>query len=231
MHRDVYPSGATGTGPGVSARIGPADTRPRTVTTVWVVEDHPRTRNEVQSLIEGADGMTCPRAFESGEGLVTALRSEWGPDVAIMDIGLPGMSGIEATAELKRRSPGTEVVMLTVHEDFDRVFRAFQAGAISYLDKSATDEEILRAIRVAPKGGSVMTPPIARRFLSMFQQVQSAVWAYQLSPEDTDILSGLVSGKSMDEIGEELGLKRGDLESRLRMVHAKLHVNHAFPPK
>jgi serine/threonine protein kinase len=199
--------------------------------TVWVVEDVSDTRADVKNLIDSAEGMACPKAVGSGEALIEALRSDWAPDVVIMDIGLPGMTGIEATSLLKRSWPGTEVIMLTVHEDFDRVFQAFQAGAISYLDKSASDGEILRAIRVAPRGGSVMTPPIARRFLSMFKQVQSAVWAYQLSPEDVDVLSGLVGGKGMEEIGEHLGLGPDDLEARLRMVHAKLHVNHAFPPK
>ena len=76
-----------------------------------------------------------------------------------------------------------------------------------------------------------MTPPIARRFLAMFQQVQSSVWAYQLSPEDMEVLSGLVGGKGMEEIGERLGLSQDDLETRLRLVHAKLHINHQFPQK
>lgn len=225
--RDRARVGEPGTAPGKASRPGRRDEE----ITVWVVEDVPGTRADVQALIDAAQGLSCPLALESGEALQDALRTHWAPDVVIMDIGLPGMNGIEATAELKRSWPGTEVIMLTVHEDFDRVFQAFQAGAISYLDKSASDEEILRAVREAPRGGSVMTPPIARRFLSMFNQFQSAVWAYQLSDEDVDLLSGLVGGKGMQEIAQHLELSPKELEARLRMVHAKLHINHAFPPK
>ncbi len=199
--------------------------------TVWIVEDSPDTRSDVQALLQTASGMVCPFAFESGEAFLEALQRHWAPDVVIMDIGLPGMSGIEATTRLKRSWPGTEVVMFTVHEDFDRIFQAFQAGAISYLDKTASDEEILRAIREAGRRGSVMTPPIARRFLSLFRQFQNQVTAYQLSAEDVDLLSGLVGGKGMDEIGRQLGLRPEALEARLSLVHAKLHANQDLPPR
>ncbi len=199
--------------------------------TVWIVEDSADIRADVQGLVQRGEGMVCPMAFESGEAFLEALKSHWAPDVVIMDIGLPGMSGIETTSRLKRSWPGTEVVMFTVHEDFDRIFQAFQAGAVSYLDKTASDEEILRAVREAGKRGSVLTPPIARRFLSLFKQFQSAAGAYQLSPEDVDLLSGLVGGKRMEEIGEHLGLNPSALESRLSLVHAKLHANRDLPLK
>jgi len=199
--------------------------------TVWIVEDSADTRVDIQRLIQSVDGIICPLTFESGEECLEALKQHWAPDVVIMDIGLPGMSGIETTTRLKRSWPGTEVVMFTVHEDFDRIFQAFQAGAVSYLDKTASDEEILRAIRVAGKRGSVLTPPIARRFLSLFQQFQKAMSAYQLSPEDVDLLSGLVGGKGMDEIAQHLGLNAEALESRLSVVHAKLHANQDLPLK
>ncbi|MFH1609085.1 MAG: response regulator transcription factor, partial [Candidatus Bipolaricaulota bacterium] len=215
---------------GRGAPISESSTNAHPVT-VWIVEDSADTRNDLQRLIQSAEGMDCPLAFESGEACLEALRAHWAPDVVIMDIGLPGMTGIETTTRLKRSWPGTEVVMFTVHEDFDRIFRAFQAGAISYLDKTASDEEILRAIRVAGKKGSVLTPPIARRFLSLFKQFQSAISAYQLSPEDVDLLSGLVGGKGMDEIARHLGLTPEALETRLSLVHAKLHANHDLPVK
>jgi serine/threonine protein kinase/DNA-binding CsgD family transcriptional regulator len=193
--------------------------------TVWIVEDSPDTRSDIQALVEQAEGMTCPVTFESGEAFLEALRTHWAPDVVIMDIGLPGLSGIDTTARLKRSWPGTEVIMFTVHEDFDKIFQAFQAGAISYLDKAASDAEILRAIRVADKRGSVLTPPIARRFLSMFQSLHSAVGAYHLSREELDLLSGLVGGRDMEEIARDLGLNPGEVEARLSLVHGKLHAN------
>jgi DNA-binding NarL/FixJ family response regulator len=147
-----------------------------------------------------------------------------------MDIGLPGTDGIEATAQLKSSWPGTEVIMLTVHDDHDRIFRAFEAGASSYLAKTATDAEILRAVRSAPRGGSVMTPQVARRFLSMFKQVQNVADAYQLSPDDAGLLSDLVSGRSAEEIAAERSMDPDDMRIRLRLIHAKLHVNCAVRP-
>lgn len=198
---------------------------------VWIVEDQPGPRAEVKALLDGADGISCEAVFPSGEALMDALKAEWPPDVVVMDIGLPGMSGIEATASLKRSWPGTEVIMLSVHEDYDRVFNAFQAGAISYLDKGASQQEILKAIRLAPRGGCVMTPPIARRVRSMFNQTQDAAWAYRLSPEELSLLSGLTEGQEMEEIAAALGLSRDAVEKRMRLVHAKLHVNHDFSTK
>ncbi len=198
------------------------------VVKVWIVEDQPGPRAEVKALLDGADDISCEAVFPTGEALMDALKTGWPPDVVVMDIGLPGMSGIEATASLKRSWPGTEVIMLSVHEDYDRVFHAFQAGAISYLDKGASQEEILKAIRLAPRGGCVMTPPIARRVRSMFNQTQDAAWAYRLSPEELSLLSGLTEGKEMEEIGASLGLGVDAVEKRMRLVHAKLHVNHDF---
>jgi DNA-binding NarL/FixJ family response regulator len=216
---------------GGSERRGGDATGTATPITVWIVEDSADTRSDVRALVQRAEGMSCPLAFESGEDCLAALQCHWAPDVVIMDIGLPGMSGIEATAHLKRSWPGTEVVMFTVHEDFDRLFQAFQAGAISYLDKTASDGEILRAIREAGHRGCVMTPPIARRFLSLFTQLRNQVTAYQLSAEDVDLLSGLTEGKGMDEIGLRLGLGPEALEARLSLVHAKLHANQGFSPR
>lgn len=196
---------------------------------VWVVEDQPGPRAEIKALLDRAEGVACPRAFESGEALMDVLKTDWPPDVVVMDIGLPGMSGIDATERLKRSWPGTHVVVLSVHEDFDRVFKAFQAGAISYLDKGASEGEILRAVRLAPRGGCVMTPPIARRVRSMFSQAPEASWAYRLSGEDTELLSQLAEGRQVEDIAERLGLDVEAVEARMRLVHAKLHVNQGLP--
>jgi serine/threonine protein kinase len=193
---------------------------------VWIVEDHQVYREDVQGVIDGEEDLVCSLAVGSAEEMVDALQERWAPDVVLMDINLPGsMNGIEATAHLKRSSPGTEVIMLTIHEDLDTIFEAFEAGAISYLAKTETDDEIVRAIRAAPKGGSVMTPHVARRFLRMFKQVQRVSEAYQLSPEESDLLTDLASGKTAEQIAEERSLGQTSFDSRMRLIHAKLHAN------
>jgi serine/threonine protein kinase len=196
-------------------------------TSVWIVEDHPDYRADVQSVLDEEGDLVCSMVFGSAEEMIASLNEHWAPDVVLMDIGLPGMDGIEATAQIKSSWPGTEVIMLTVHDDHDRIFRAFEAGAISYLAKRATDDEILRAVRAAPRGGSVLTPQVARRFLGMFKQVQSVAGAYHLSPEDAELLSDLVSGKSAEGIAKERSMELDALRIRLRLIHAKLHVNCA----
>jgi DNA-binding NarL/FixJ family response regulator len=135
---------------------------------VAVVEDNPGLRRSLQRLLAHAPGLKCVGAWERAEAAldqITLLK----PDVVLMDINLPGMSGIEATARVKADSPNTQIVMVTVYEDTDSIFRALKAGACGYLLKRASSQEIIEAIRDVQVGGSPMTSEIARKVVRAFQ--------------------------------------------------------------
>ena len=149
--------------------------------TVWIVEDNPEFRDTVQELVDSADDLSAPHTFSSGEALFEFLNSSFAPDLILFDIGLPGMSGIDAVGRIRDVSPNTQMVMLTIHEDNDRIFEAICAGACGYLLKVATPDDILRSIREALRGGAPMTPQIARRVLNLFTQVRAPKYDYDLT--------------------------------------------------
>lgn len=203
----------------------PFQSGPKQTATVWLIEDSDDYRNTVQELIDGQADLSCPETFSSGEALFAALNGRFAPEVILMDIGLPGMSGIEAVQRLKVTSPATHVIMLTIHEDDDRIFQAVCAGASGYLLKIAGPDAVLEAIRDVLKGGAVMTPQIARRVLNMFTQSHAPRWDYQLTPRELDVLSELVKGNTKDEIAKALFVSYHTVDTHVRNIYAKLHVN------
>ena len=154
--------------------------------TVWLVEDRAEFRETVQELLTAAPDILCPHSFETAEELFSHLNDHFAPEVILMDIGLPGMSGIDAVRRLSRVTPATQVVMLTIHDDSDRIFEAICAGATGYLSKAAPGEELLRGVRDVCRGGAAMTPHIARRVLDIFSQVYAPKWDYQLTDREKD---------------------------------------------
>lgn len=193
--------------------------------TVWVVEDHDEFRQTVQDLIDSRAGMQCPEAFASCEDLFAALRTEFAPEVVLMDIELPGgMSGIEGVQQLKAISPATHVIMLTIHEDNDRIFNAVCAGASGYLLKTSSTDKIFEAVEEACKGGVVMTAQIARRVLNMFTQRNAPRRDYGLTEREKEVLQHLVEGKTKKEIAEVLYRSYHTIDTHMRNIYAKLHV-------
>lgn len=191
---------------------------------VWVVEDNTEFRSTLQHLISSRAGLICPEALGSCEALFTLLNQSFAPDVILMDIGLPGMSGIEGVERLKRISPATQVIMLTIHEDNDTIFKALCAGASGYLLKTAEPARIFEAIVESRYGGTVMTPQIARRVLSMFTQLNTPQWDYGLSDRERDVLQLLVSGLTKQKIADALFLSYHTIDTHMRNIYAKLHV-------
>jgi DNA-binding NarL/FixJ family response regulator len=149
------------------------------------------------------------------------------PDVLLMDIGLPGISGIETVERLRRRHPGSRVLMLTVHEDNDRIFDALCAGACGYLSKSASPDEVAQAVRDVVGGGSAMTPQIARRVIDMFAQLHAPQHDYGLTDRELDVLRELARGKSKKRIAGDLHLSVHTVDTHLRSVYQKMHVSTA----
>jgi DNA-binding NarL/FixJ family response regulator len=192
--------------------------------TVAVVEDNAGLRRSLERLLRCAPGLRCVGAWADGEtalAQVAALQ----PDVVLMDINLPGMSGIECTAALKRLCPRSHVIMVTVYEDTESIFRALQAGACGYLLKRAPSAEILEAIAEVRHGGAPMTGEIARRVVEAFQMPASADAAtVVLSSREHELLALLSKGFSNKEIADKLDIAYQTVKVHLKHIYEKLHV-------
>jgi RNA polymerase sigma factor (sigma-70 family) len=206
------------------------------VITVALVEDDPLIRESLAVLINGASGFACVAAFATAEDALACLP-RLQPEVVLMDINLPRMSGIECVARLKTASPGTQIVMLTMYEDDDAVFDSLAAGASGYLLKRTPHLQILEAISDVHLGGSPMTGSIARRIVESVQRTQtearqaarqageSQAGLAQVSAREREVLTFLAQGYRYKEIAEVLGLKVETVRTHLRRIYEKLHVS------
>lgn len=194
--------------------------------TVWIVEDSVMFRDTLRDLIDRSERMRCPRAFGDGGGALAVLaEGRELPRLILMDIALPGMSGIECTRRIRQHYPSIPVVMLTVHQTNDRIFEAICAGAAGYLLKSATREEILRGIENVLDGGGAMDRQIARRVLEMFSRMATPHADYGLTEREREILQHLVDGLTKQQIAERLALSPHTVDGHVRNIYTKLHVN------
>jgi DNA-binding NarL/FixJ family response regulator len=193
---------------------------------VWAVEDNTTFRNAVIQEINDSEGMRCDEAFSSCEALLEALQKGPGPDVILLDIRLPGLSGLEAISAVKAKSPETEILMLTTFDDQDRIFKALCAGASGYLLKTAS-ADIPAAIREAVDGGAPLSPPIARSVLQLFSQLGPTPSDYHLTPRETSVLELMVKGMIKKEIAERLQVSYHTVDGHLRKIYRKLHVNNS----
>ena len=190
-----------------------------------IVEDKRRTREGLRALIDGSEGFVCLGAWGSME---EALAAEWTPPLHVMlvDLGLPGMSGIEGIPLLRRRSPETALVVLTVYEDNDRVFRALCAGATGYLLKNTAPARLMEGIDSAVHGGSPMSPEIARQVVELFRKFQPPEKAqYNLTPHELRLLRLLVEGRSYKTAAFELGVSINTIAFHIQNIYGKLQVH------
>ena len=194
---------------------------------VWVVEDSALFRDTLCDLIDRSDRVRCARTFGDGDSALAALAEGHDlPQLVLMDIALPGMSGIDCTRAIRKRNPSISVVMLTVHQSNDRIFKAICAGASGYLLKSATRDEILQAVVNVLDGGGAMDRQIARRVLEMFSQMATPQTDYGLTGREREILELLVDGRTKNEIAGRLGLSPHTIDGHVRSIYTKLHVNN-----
>ena len=191
---------------------------------VALVEDKPEVRENWSRLINSFDGFSCVRVCASAED---ALRSIPGanPDVVLMDIFLPRMSGIECTSRLKELMPKVRIIILTAVEDDELVFMALQAGADGYLLKRTKPEDLRTALVDVLGGGAPMTSEIARRVVESFRRpTKPRTAAVQLSAREEEVLILLSKGYSNKEIAEQLSLSVETIGSHLKHIYEKLHV-------
>jgi DNA-binding NarL/FixJ family response regulator len=192
---------------------------------IWIVEDHASFRHTLIRVLNAADGLQCPCAFESCEQVLAATAPDGTPDLVLLDVGLPGMSGLDGIRLIKQRYPGTIIVILTVFEDDDKVFAAICAGAAGYLLKTSSGADITQAVRDALAGGSPMNPRIARRVLDMFSKLVPKQSDYGLSEREKEILQLMVTGLIKKEIADRLTLSVHTVDTYLRRIYEKLEVN------
>lgn len=190
---------------------------------VWIVEDHAALRATLAEVLEEA-GTGRTAAFSScEEALAAPVPPE--PGAIVLDLGLPGLSGIEGARLFKERFPEVEILVFTVFDDRERIFEAICAGASGYLLKSEPPERIAEAVREVLAGGSPMTPEIARRLVERFSRLRPAEAEAQLSDRETEVLRCLVDGLAKKEIAERLDLSVHTVDNYVRRIYRKLHVN------
>ena len=193
-------------------------------TRVAIVEDIANIRAELIELISGAGELELACVAASGEEALTAIPPTT-PDVVLMDIGLPGISGVECVQQLKELLPETEFMMLTVFEDHELVYASLQAGATGYLVKGLAPERLLEMIRELRAGGSPMSSSIARRVVQrLLRPEASAVPESQLSLREEEILRMLASGQRYKEIADGLGLSVHTVRTHIHRIYRKLQA-------
>ena len=192
---------------------------------VTVIEDQPDLRDGLALLINGSEDCRCTQAFGSMEEALLETDPE-PPDVVLLDIGLPGMSGIEGVRMLKQRYPQLLVLMLTVYGDDQRIFEAMCAGACGYLLKTTPPDRLLDCLREVVAGGAPMSPEVARRVIELFRQFHPPQHAScNLSPQETRLLRLLGEGHHYKTAATELGISVHTVRFHLRSIYSKLEVH------
>ena len=196
---------------------------------VWLVEDNEIYRRGLVRSIESTAGMTCSGEFEIAEAALDKLGGQETPDVILLDVGLPGMDGLAALERIREGSPSSRVVILTVFDDSDKIFKAVCSGANGYLLKTASGDEVVDAIRQAAQGGAPMGAGVAARVLTLFAKLAQARATepsdYGLSPRETEVLALMADGLVNKEIASQLGVSVHTVTNHIRSIYAKLHVN------
>ncbi len=193
-------------------------------TTVAIVEDSRIVRESLVDYVHTDPDVRCVCACATAEEALR-LIPKWQPDVVLMDIRLPNLSGIECTAQLKELLPQVQIIMVTVYEDTDRIFNSFRVGACGYLLKRCSPAELIAAIREVRHGGVPMTREIARKVIASFQKpLTTATQVENLSPREQEILELVSQGFANKHIAQRLGVSDGTIRWHLRHVYDKLHV-------
>jgi DNA-binding NarL/FixJ family response regulator len=190
---------------------------------VAIIEDHDDFREGLYQILQGTAGFRCVGRYASIEDGVPRMPAT---DVVLLDIHLPGKSGIEGLGLIKQKHPKAQVIMLTVYEDDTNIFRAIQAGADGYLLKKTPPARLLQAIEEAAAGGMPMTPFVARQAVAMLKRrVPSEKEMVQFTPRETEILALLTEGLNYTMVGERLFISLDTVRNHIRHIYEKLHVH------
>lgn len=197
----------------------------RRVIRVAVVEDDRPLRETLKAFIEDADGFSCVGSFGNGETALAEIP-RLKPDVVLMDIGLPGKSGIECAQALKRTLPETHIVMHTVYDEGDFLFNALKAGASGYLLKRTTGNRLLEALREACDGGMPFTRQMAQQVQDYFRRLgRSMNELGSLAPREAETLRHLADGLAYKQIADRMQISLETVRQYVKAIYTKLHVN------
>ena len=192
---------------------------------VAIIEDHHKFRECLEFLLNHTAGYRCVGSFRSMEEALEKIKFEL-PDVALVDIGLPGMSGVEGVRVLKERYPALLMLMNTVYDDDERIFQALCAGASGYLLKKTPPVKLLESLQEAIAGGAPMSPEVAQRVLALFRDIRPPERGdYQLTPHELRLLKLLVEGHSYKTAAAQLGVSVKTISFHLQKIYEKLQVH------
>jgi DNA-binding NarL/FixJ family response regulator len=192
---------------------------------VAIIEDHHKFREALEFLLNHTPGYQCVGSFRSMEEALEKIKFEL-PDVALVDIGLPGMSGVEGVRILRERYPNLLTLMNTVYDDDERIFQALCAGASGYLLKKTPPAKLLESLQEAIAGGAPMSPEVARRVLALFRDIRPPKQEdYQLTPHELRLLKLLVEGHSYKTAATQLGVSVKTISFHLQKIYEKLQVH------
>jgi len=196
---------------------------------VSIVEDDAKLRETLERYLKAQPGFHCASTYPNAEAALADLPRVR-PDVVLMDINLPGMDGIECVTKLRVAMPALKIIMLTVFEEDDQVFRALSSGAFGYLVKSSRPAKIVEAIREVYAGGSPMSGNIARKVVQLFQTQAAAKAATRaetdsLSAREVEVLQALSKGHTYKQIASDLGISLGTVRTYIQRIYEKLHVH------
>ena len=192
---------------------------------VGIIEDNKKIRQLMQRYLDMQEDMSCPVATESVEEMLDYLTTYPHPNVLLMDIQLPGMSGIEGMKIIQQKYPDIEIIMLTVYHDSHKIFDSLKAGASGYLLKHTSLPEIKDAIELLMQGGAPMSPQIARKVITHFYDRGQKQQESNLTNREQDIVNGLVDGLSYKLIADRLDISIDTVRAHIRNIYKKLHVN------
>ncbi len=194
---------------------------------IWIVEDNVAYARTVGGLINDLPNFRCPHTFTNCEEALAAMRRSADlPGIILLDVGLPGMSGLEGIRHFKEVSPNTPIIILTVFDDREKVFNAICAGASGYLLKTAPEEKIAEALQEVLNGGAPMTASIAQKVLERFSQLATPKGEYGLTSREREVLELMVEGLIKKEIADRLSLSFHTVDTHLRNIYGKLHVRN-----
>lgn len=195
------------------------------MTQVGIIEDNKKIRQLMQRYLDMQEDMSCPVATESVEEMLEHLTKFSHPNVLLMDIQLPGMSGIDGMKIIQQKYPDIEIIMLTVYHDSHKIFDSLKAGASGYLLKHTSLPEIKDAIELLMQGGAPMSPQIARKVITHFNDRGQKQQESNLTNREQDIVNGLVDGLSYKLIADRLDISIDTVRAHIRNIYKKLHVN------
>ncbi|HNP23620.1 MAG TPA: response regulator transcription factor [Panacibacter sp.] len=193
---------------------------------VIIFEDNAHLRDSLYFLVNSSHDFTCLQAFPDTRNVLQNVE-KYKPQVIIMDIEMPVMTGIEATSLIKRHNPEIHILILTVFDDSEKIFQSICAGGSGYLLKNSSPEQILQALMDVHKGGSPLSPSVAKRVVHFFQQANPVVTVedFKLTSKEKELLQLMVDGGSYKMIADKMNISFETVKTHVKNIYKKLHVN------